>query len=670
MKDVLIALAGNQNCGKTTLFNALTGSNQHVGNFPGVTVEKKEGRIRNEPQMSLVDLPGIYSLSPYTSEEVVTRDFILNEHPDVIINIIDATNIERNLYLSLQLMELERPMVIALNMMDEVSRSGNHIDVGKLSSLLQVPIVPISASHRDGLADLLDAVKEVLVHPRTANMDFCKGAVHRAIHSIMHIIEDHTQQQGVPKRFAASRLVEGDELIQKRLSIHASDLHIIDHIVRQMEEEVDTDREAAMADMRYTFIEELVAQCVTKRNETREQIRSQKLDRWLTHKYLGIPIFLCIMLFIFYLTFVPIGGTLQSLLESLIDQGIAWLDQFLSASEVSPWLHDLLIEGVCAGVGSVLSFLPLIVILFFFLSLLEDSGYMARVAYIMDKALRKIGLSGKSFVPMLIGFGCSVPAIMASRTLSSDRDRKMTIILTPFMSCSAKLPIYGMITATFFTHSSALVMMSVYLLGIAVAILSGLIMKKTMFSGNPIPFVMELPAYRIPSLQSVLLHMWEKAKDFLHKAFTIILGATIIIWFLQSYDFSFHGVSDASQSMLAQIGNLLAPLFEPLGFGDWRASSALITGITAKESVVSTLSILTNASSDAGLSAALMTMFTPAAAYAFLCFTVLYMPCVAAFAATKRELGSWKQALGAVLFQTAVAYAVAFFVYQIGSVLL
>ncbi len=670
MKDVLIALAGNQNCGKTTLFNALTGSNQHVGNFPGVTVEKKEGRIRNEPQMSLVDLPGIYSLSPYTSEEVVTRDFILNEHPDVIINIIDATNIERNLYLSLQLMELERPMVIALNMMDEVSRSGNHIDVGKLSSLLQVPIVPISASHRDGLADLLDAVKEVLVHPRTANLDFCKGAVHRAIHSIMHIIEDHTQQQGVPKRFAASRLVEGDELIQKRLSIHASDLHIIDHIVRQMEEEVDTDREAAMADMRYTFIEELVAQCVTKRNETREQIRSQKLDRWLTHKYLGIPIFLCIMLFIFYLTFVPIGGTLQSLLESLIDQGIAWLDQFLSASEVSPWLHDLLIEGVCAGVGSVLSFLPLIVILFFFLSLLEDSGYMARVAYIMDKALRKIGLSGKSFVPMLIGFGCSVPAIMASRTLSSDRDRKMTIILTPFMSCSAKLPIYGMITAAFFTHSSALVMMSVYLLGIAVAILSGLIMKKTMFSGNPIPFVMELPSYRIPSLQSVLLHMWEKAKDFLHKAFTIILGATIIIWFLQSYDFSFHGVSDASQSMLAQIGNLLAPLFEPLGFGDWRASSALITGITAKESVVSTLSILTNASSDAGLSAALMTMFTPAAAYAFLCFTVLYMPCVAAFAATKRELGSLKQALGAVLFQTAVAYAVAFFVYQIGSVLL
>lgn len=670
MKDVLIALAGNQNCGKTTLFNALTGSNQHVGNFPGVTVEKKEGRIRNEPQMSLVDLPGIYSLSPYTSEEVVTRDFILNEHPDVIINIIDATNIERNLYLSLQLMELERPMVIALNMMDEVSRSGNHIDVGKLSSLLQVPIVPISASHRDGLADLLDAVKEVLVHPRTANLDFCKGAVHRAIHSIMHIIEDHTQQQGVPKRFAASRLVEGDELIQKRLSIHASDLHIIDHIVRQMEEEVDTDREAAMADMRYTFIEELVAQCVTKRNETREQIRSQKLDRWLTHKYLGIPIFLCIMLFIFYLTFVPIGGTLQSLLESLIDQGITWLDQFLSASEVSPWLHDLLIEGVCAGVGSVLSFLPLIVILFFFLSLLEDSGYMARVAYIMDKALRKIGLSGKSFVPMLIGFGCSVPAIMASRTLSSDRDRKMTIILTPFMSCSAKLPIYGMITAAFFTHSSALVMMSVYLLGIAVAILSGLIMKKTMFSGNPIPFVMELPAYRIPSLQSVLLHMWEKAKDFLHKAFTIILGATIIIWFLQSYDFSFHGVSDASQSMLAQIGNLLAPLFEPLGFGDWRASSALITGVTAKESVVSTLSILTNASSDAGLSAALMTMFTPAAAYAFLCFTVLYMPCVAAFAATKRELGSLKQALGAVLFQTAVAYAVAFFVYQIGSVLL
>ncbi len=670
MKDLLIALAGNQNCGKTTLFNALTGSNQHVGNFPGVTVEKKEGYVRNEKQMAIVDLPGIYSLSPYTSEEVVTRDFILNEHPDVIINIVDATNIERNLYLTLQLMELDRPMVIALNMMDEVNRSGNHIDVKKLSAYLQLPIIPISAAHRDGLDDLLDAVKNAAFAPHPANLDFCKGEVHRAIHSIMHIIEDHTQQQEVPKRFAASRLVEGDELIRQRLNIHAGDWEIIEHIVKQMEEELDTDREAAMADMRYSFIEELVAQCVYKCQETLEQQRSQRIDYWLTHKYLGIPIFLVIMLIIFYLTFVPIGGTLQSILESWIDIGIQWFDAVLSNAQVSSWLHDLLIDGVCAGVGSVLSFLPLIVTLFFFLSLLEDSGYMARVAYIMDKALRKIGLSGKSFVPMLIGFGCSVPAIMATRTLSSERDRKMTIILTPFMSCSAKLPIYGMITAAFFSHSSALIMLAVYLLGIAVAIVCGLILKKTLFTGNPVPFVMELPAYRIPSAQSVALHMWEKAKDFLHRAFTIIFAATIIIWFLQSYDFSFHAVQDASQSMLATIGNLLSVLFEPLGFGDWRASSALITGVSAKESVVSTLTILTNASSEAHLSDALMTIFTPVSAFAFLCFTVLYMPCVAAFAATKRELGTWKQALAVVSFQTGVAYVVAFFIYQIGSVFL
>lgn len=668
MKDLLIALAGNQNCGKTTLFNALTGSNQHVGNFPGVTVEKKEGYVRNEKQMALVDLPGIYSLSPYTSEEVVTRDFILNEHPDVIINIVDATNIERNLYLTLQLMELERPMVIALNMMDEVNRSGNHIDVKKLSAYLQLPIIPISAAHRDGLDDLLDAVKNAASDPHSANLDFCKGEVHRAIHSIMHIIEDHTQQQEVPKRFAASRLVEGDELIRQRLNIHAGDCEIIEHIVKQMEEELGTDREAAMADMRYSFIEELVTQCVSKRQETLEQQRSQKIDYWLTHKYLGIPIFLVIMLIIFYLTFVPIGGTLQSILETWIDVGIQWFDSVLSKAQVSSWLQDLLIDGVCAGVGSVLSFLPLIVTLFFFLSLLEDSGYMARVAYIMDKALRKIGLSGKSFVPMLIGFGCSVPAIMATRTLSSERDRKMTIILTPFMSCSAKLPIYGMITAAFFSHSSALIMLAVYLLGIAVAIVCGLLLKKTLFTGNPVPFVMELPAYRIPSAQSVALHMWEKAKDFLHRAFTIIFAATIIIWFLQSYDFSFHAVQDASQSMLATIGNLLSGVFEPLGFGDWRASSALITGVSAKESVVSTLTILTNASSEAHLSEALMTIFTPVSAFAFLCFTVLYMPCVAAFAATKRELGTWKQALAVVLFQTGVAYVVAFFIYQIGSV--
>ena len=670
MKGILVALAGNQNCGKTTLFNALTGSNQHVGNFPGVTVEKKEGKVRGHEEIRIVDLPGIYSLSPYTSEEIVTRDFILNEQPDVILNIVDATNIERNLYLSLQLMELEKPMVIALNMMDEVNRSGNHVDVEQLSERLKVRVVPISASRRDGIDDLVAAVSAAAADEAKFDLDFCSGAIHRAIHSIAHIIEDHAQQAGIPKRFAATKLVDGDEPMQRLLNLHESDLNIIEHIVKQMEEELGTDREAALADMRYSYIESLVAQCVSRHHETREQQRSEKLDRWLTHKYLGIPIFLCIMLLIFYLTFVPIGGTLQGLLESGIDMFVSWLDVQMEAWQVSSWLHSLVIDGICAGVGSVLSFLPLIVVLFFFLSLLEDSGYMARVAYIMDKALRKIGLSGKSFVPMLIGFGCSVPAIMSTRTLSSERDRKMTIILTPFMSCSAKLPIYGMITAAFFPQHAAVVMLGVYLIGILVAILCGLLFKQTLFKGNPVPFVMELPAYRIPDARSVLMHMWEKAKDFLHRAFTIIFAATIIIWFLQSYDFSFHAASDASASMLAVIGEKIAWIFEPLGFADWRASSALITGITAKESVVSTLSILTGASTDAGLSSVLQTMFTPLSAFAFLCFTVLYMPCVAAFAATKRELGTLKEALFAVLFQTGVAYIVALIIYQAGSVFL
>ena len=670
MKGILVALAGNQNCGKTTLFNALTGSNQHVGNFPGVTVEKKEGKVRGHEEIRIVDLPGIYSLSPYTSEEIVTRDFILNEQPDVILNIVDATNIERNLYLSLQLMELEKPMVIALNMMDEVNRSGNHVDVEQLSERLKVRVVPISASRRDGIDDLVAAVSAAAADEAKFDLDFCSGAIHRAIHSIAHIIEDHAQQAGIPKRFAATKLVDGDEPMQRLLNLHESDLNIIEHIVKQMEEELGTDREAALADMRYSYIESLVAQCVSRHHETREQQRSEKLDRWLTHKYLGIPIFLCIMLLIFYLTFVPIGGTLQGLLESGIDMFVSWLDVQMEAWQVSSWLHSLVIDGICAGVGSVLSFLPLIVVLFFFLSLLEDSGYMARVAYIMDKALRKIGLSGKSFVPMLIGFGCSVPAIMSTRTLSSERDRKMTIILTPFMSCSAKLPIYGMITAAFFPQHAAVVMLGVYLIGILVAILCGLLFKQTLFKGNPVPFVMELPAYRIPDARSVLMHMWEKAKDFLHRAFTIIFAATIIIWFLQSYDFSFHAVSDASASMLAVIGEKIAWIFEPLGFADWRASSALITGITAKESLVSTLSILTGASTDAGLSSVLQTMFTPLSAFAFLCFTVLYMPCVAAFAATKRELGTLKEALFAVLFQTGVAYIVALIIYQAGSVFL
>ena len=670
MSEVLIALAGNQNCGKTTLFNRLTGSNQHVGNFPGVTVEKKMGIIKNFKEATLVDLPGIYSLSPYTSEEVVTRDFILKDHPALIVNIVDATNIERNLYLSLQLMELKTPMVIALNMMDEVTASGNSIDVEKLSKHLQIPIVPISASKNEGINDLISVIKkETRKHQEAIHLDFCKGEVHRAIHSIAHIIEDHAQTADYPTRFAATKLVEGDEPMQRALHLHQDDLDIIEKIVKSMEDALGTDREAALADMRYSYIEELVKDCVVKNHRSQGLKRSQRIDQLLTHKYLGIPVFILIMLMIFYLTFGPIGGTLQGLLEEGIDIAVNALSDLLMHLQVSSWLHALVIDGICNGLGSVLSFLPVIVTLFFFLSLLEDSGYMARVAFVMDKALRKLGLSGRSFVPMLIGFGCSVPAIMSTRTLSSDRDRKMTIVVTPFMSCSAKLPIYGMITAAFFPEHTALILISVYLIGIFVAILSALLLKRTVFQGESVPFVLELPAYRIPSAKSVLLHMWEKAKDFLRKAFTIIFVASIIIWFLQSFDFAFNFVEDSSTSMLANIGTWISHIFAPLGFEDWRASTALVTGITAKESVVSTLSVLTNTTSDAGLSVALQTIFSPVSAFAFLCFTVLYMPCVAAFAATKRELGSMKQALATVAYQTGVAYVVALLVYQIGSLL-
>ena len=670
MSEVLIALAGNQNCGKTTLFNRLTGSNQHVGNFPGVTVEKKMGIIKNFKEATLVDLPGIYSLSPYTSEEVVTRDFILKDHPALIVNIVDATNIERNLYLSLQLMELKTQMVIALNMMDEVTASGNSIDVEKLSKHLQIPIVPISASKNEGINDLISVIKkETRKHQEAIHLDFCKGEVHRAIHSIAHIIEDHAQTADYPTRFAATKLVEGDEPMQRALHLHQDDLDIIEKIVKSMEDALGTDREAALADMRYSYIEELVKDCVVKNHRSQGLKRSQRIDQLLTHKYLGIPVFILIMLMIFYLTFGPIGGTLQGLLEEGIDIAVNALSDLLMHLQVSSWLHALVIDGICNGVGSVLSFLPVIVTLFFFLSLLEDSGYMARVAFVMDKALRKLGLSGRSFVPMLIGFGCSVPAIMSTRTLSSDRDRKMTIVVTPFMSCSAKLPIYGMITAAFFPEHTALILISVYLIGIFVAILSALLLKRTVFQGESVPFVLELPAYRIPSAKSVLLHMWEKAKDFLRKAFTIIFVASIIIWFLQSFDFAFNFVEDSSTSMLANIGTWISHIFAPLGFEDWRASTALVTGITAKESVVSTLSVLTNTTSDAGLSVALQTIFSPVSAFAFLCFTVLYMPCVAAFAATKRELGSMKQALATVAYQTGVAYVVALLVYQIGSLL-
>ena len=666
----LIALAGNQNFGKTTLFNALTGSNQHVGNFPGVTVEKKEGSIKKYKEAVLVDLPGIYSLSPYTAEEVVTRDFLVKEHPDAIINIVDTTNLERNLYLTLQMMELNIPMILALNMMDEVRASGNTIHVKKLSERLGIPVIPISASKGEGIADLLDVVVKTIKQKKpTQKLDFCQGEVHRAIHSIAHIIEDHAEAAGYPTRFAATKLVEGDEPMFKALDLDMSDIHIIDHIVEQMEENLGTDREAALADMRYTYIEALCAECVVKHQETREQQRSEKIDRFLTHKYLGIPIFLLIMMTIFWLTFSVIGAPLQDLLSAWIDRFTAMLSNVLIAADVTPWLHSLIINGVCAGVGSVLSFLPIIVLLFFFLSLLEDSGYMARVAFVMDKLLRKIGLSGRSFVPMLIGFGCSVPAIMATRTLSSDRDRKMTIVLTPFMSCSAKLPIYGMITAAFFPNHAALVMVSLYVLGIVVAILSGLLLKNTIFQGNSVPFVMELPAYRLPDAKSVLLHMWEKGKDFLHKAFTIIFIASIVIWFLQSFDWRLNMVADSANSILASIGSIIAPAFAPIGFNDWRASTALITGFTAKESVVSTLTILTGASSDAQLSAMLTQMFSPLSAFSFLAFTILYMPCVAAFAASKRELGSMKEALLTAAYQTLVAYLAALVIFQVGSLI-
>ena len=671
MSGILLALAGNQNSGKTTLFNCLTGSNQHVGNFPGVTVEKKEGRILKHKEMTLVDLPGIYSLSPYTSEEVVTRDFLLDEHPQAIINIVDATNIERNLYLTLQLMELSIPMVIALNMMDEVRASGNTIDVKGLETRLGVPVIPISAGKGEGIADLTDAVvRTVKTGKKPEHLDFCTGPVHRAVHAVAHIVEDHAKKAGYPLRFAATKLVEGDEPTAKKLGIHPNDLHLINHLVQDMEEELGTDREAALADMRYQYIEGLCRECVVKRGETKEQLRSEKIDRILTHRILGIPIFICIMLLVFWLTFNVIGAPLQSLLEQGIDMGVSRLSALLVQWDVTPWLQSLLINGVCTGVGSVRSFLPIIVVLFFFLSILEDSGYMARVAFVMDKLLRKIGLSGRSFVPMLIGFGCSVPAIMATRTLSSERDRRMTILLTPFMSCSAKLPIYGMITAAFFPKHGGIVMCAMYLTGILVAVLSGLLLKNTVFHGKPVPFVMELPAYRLPSARNVLLHMWEKAKDFLHKAFTVIFLASIVIWFLQSFRFDLHLVENSADSMLAAIGSFVAPLFAPLGFGDWRASTALITGFTAKESVVSTLSILTGAGTDAQLSAALSTIFTPLTALSFLTFTILYMPCVAAFAAAKRELGSTRRAVLTALYQTGAAYVVALAVYQIGRLLI
>ncbi|MGN1031470.1 MAG: ferrous iron transport protein B [Butyricicoccaceae bacterium] len=667
---MIFALAGNQNCGKTTLFNQLTGSNQHVGNFPGVTVEGKQGQIRGIEDATVVDLPGIYSLSPYTSEEIVTRDFILNAHPDGLINIIDGTNIERNLYLTLQLLGLGIPTVLAVNMMDEVRKNGSSIDLELLSKELGVPVVPIAASKNEGVDELIRQAMHVAEHrQRPVRQDFCSGAVHRAIHAVTHMIEDHAERIGVPARFAATKLIEGDEPMLRQLKLSDNEIETIEHFVIEMEGELDTDREAALADMRYAFIEELCSRAVIHKGESVGARRSERIDELLTHKYLAIPIFLCIMLLIFWLTFGCIGAWLTDGFSALIDGVVGWLDDALTVYGINPVVHSLLIDGVCTGVGSVLSFLPTIVTLFFFLSILEDSGYMSRVAFVMDKLLRNIGLSGRSFVPMLIGFGCTVPAVMATRTLSSERDRHMTILLTPFMSCSAKLPIYGMISMAFFPEHSALVMGCLYIGGMAVGILAGLVLNNTIFRGNSVPFVMELPNYRLPSAKNVVLLLWDKAKDFLTRAFTVIFVATIIIWFLQTFDSRINVVTDAADSMLAAFGSLLAPVFAPLGFGDWRASTALITGFTAKEAVVSTLAVLLGGTEDS-VSSMLGTLMTPAASVSFLAFTLLYTPCVAAIAAVKREMNSGVKAAVVALSQCVVAWAVAFVVYRIAVIFL
>ena len=661
------ALAGNQNCGKTTLFNQLTGSNQHVGNFPGVTVDRKDGTIRGHAEATVTDLPGIYSLSPYSSEEIVTRDFLLNTHPDGIINIVDATNIERNLYLTMQLMELEIPMVLALNMMDEVRANGGTIMVNELEELLGVPVVPISAAKNEGIDELVEHALHVARHREVpGRIDFCDatdgkdGAVHRCIHAVAHLIEDHAQHAGLPLRFSATKLVEGDQLIEAALQLDENETELLGHTIAELENETSLDREAALADMRFTFIERLCDKTVVRPGESREHKRSVAMDKILTGKYTALPCFIGIMALVFWLTFGVIGAALSDLLTLGIDAA----DHALTAYGINPVVHSLVIDGIFAGVGSVLSFLPVIVTLFFFLSILEDTGYMARVAFVMDQLLRRVGLSGRSFVPMLIGFGCSVPAIMATRTLSSDRDRKMTILLTPFMSCSAKLPIYALFTTAFFPRQwRAVVMVGLYLTGIVCGILYALVLKLTRYKGEPVPFVMELPNYRFPSARSVGQLIWEKAKDFLQKAFTIIFVATVLIWFLQTFDTRLN-VAAPDTSLLALIGSWVAPIFKPLGFGDWRVSTALITGFTAKESVVSTLTVLLG-----GDTAALSTMFTPFTAVVFLVFTLLYTPCVAAVAAAKRELGSAKAAAGVVVMQCGIAWVVAFVVHCIGTLL-
>ena len=663
---MIFALAGNQNCGKTTLFNALTGSNQHVGNFPGVTVDQKSGEVREHKECTVVDLPGIYSLRTYTQEEIVTRDYILNQKPDGIINIVDATNIERNLYLTLQLLELRVPMVLALNMMDEVRANGGTIDVQKLSDDLGIPVVPITAAKGEGVSELMDRAVETAknrVLPKV--YDFCaaNSPVHRCVHAVVHLIEDHAERLGLPPRFCATKLIEGDRDMADRLVLDQNERELLEHCIVQMETENGLDRNASLADMRYTFIEQVTADAVVKCHESKEHKRSVAWDRVLTGKYTALPVFFGVMLLIFWLTFDVIGQGLSDLLALGIDYVTAGVDGALTAYGINPVVHSLIIDGIFAGVGSVLSFLPIIVTLFFFLSILEDTGYMARVAFVMDKLLRKIGLSGRSIVPLLIGFGCSVPAIMATRTVSSDRDRKMTILLTPYMSCSAKIPIYGFFTAAFFTDHKALVMISLYVLGIVVGILAALVMKGTAFRGKPVPFVMELPNYRMPSAKSVGLLMWEKAKDFLQRAFTVIFLATVVIWFLQSFDTRLNVVTDSADSLLALIGQWLAVLFRPLGFGDWRCATALISGFIAKESVVSTLQVLLG-------NAAITSLFTTRSAISFLVFTLLYTPCIAAVATIRRELGSRIKTVGVVLLQCVVAWLAAYIAYAVGGLLL
>ena len=664
---MIFALAGNQNCGKTTLFNALTGSNQHVGNFPGVTVDQKMGTIRGTAHQ-VVDLPGIYSIRPYTQEEIVTRDFILKSKPDAILNIVDATNIERNLYLTLQLLTLKVPTVIALNMMDELTGNGGSIDVKKLSDALGVPVVPISAAKNEGISELVDILLDTAenrVVPKV--QDFCpEGPVHRCIHAVCHIIEDHAQRAQLSRRFAATKLIEGEQEFYDLLQLSQNEKELIEHSIIEMEADTGLDRNAALADMRYNFIEKVCDGCVTKASESKEHRRSVQIDKVLTNRYLAIPLFVAIMGLVFFLTFNVVGAFLSDVMAYAVDGLTQLADRALTAYGINPVVHSLVIDGIFAGVGSVLSFLPVIVTLFFFLSILEDSGYMARVAFVMDKLLRKIGLSGRSFVPMLIGFGCSVPAIMATRTLSSNRDRKMTILLTPFMSCSAKIPIYTLFAAAFFPGRELPVMILLYFGGIVVGIVMALLLKSTLFRGNPVTFVMELPNYRLPSFKSVVLLMWEKAEDFLTRAFTVIFMATVIIWFLQTFDLRLNVVTDSTQSILACLGQFIAPLFAPLGFGDWRMVTALVSGFTAKEAVVSTFGVILGVSHEQ-LHEALHLLFTPQSAASFLTFCLLYTPCVAAVATIRRELGSKLKTVGVVIAQCTVAWIAAFLVYQIGG---